>query len=156
VVDDQFKGRTDRDGRYVYTGRPVGTDVLVGVSAPFREREVSALRLVRLEGGLQTVRIWLDGSDGGVGALSQEDPDGDGRVDAFDRCPLEPETVNGFKDEDGCPDALAVVTLALVDAEGLAVVGAEVKVDGEAVGVTGPQGHIVLPELIPGYAVRVA
>jgi OOP family OmpA-OmpF porin len=33
-----------------------------------------------------------------------EDVDGDGIVDSRDRCPRKPETVNGFEDEDGCPD----------------------------------------------------
>jgi len=32
------------------------------------------------------------------------DADGDGFVDDLDRCPKEPETVNGFEDNDGCPD----------------------------------------------------
>ena len=32
------------------------------------------------------------------------DSDGDGIVDARDRCPLEPEDFDGFEDEDGCPD----------------------------------------------------
>lgn len=32
------------------------------------------------------------------------DADGDGIVDADDKCPLEPEDLDGFQDEDGCPD----------------------------------------------------
>ncbi|MEZ4401051.1 MAG: DUF4215 domain-containing protein [Kofleriaceae bacterium] len=32
------------------------------------------------------------------------DRDHDGIVDAEDTCPTEPETANGFEDEDGCPD----------------------------------------------------
>lgn len=32
------------------------------------------------------------------------DRDADGLVDADDRCPDEPEDVDGFSDEDGCPD----------------------------------------------------
>ncbi len=155
VVEDSYRGRTDRDGRFVYTGRPAGTEVIVGVSAPFRDRDVSALRLVRLEGGPQAVRFWLDGSDGGVGALAQEDPDGDGRIDAFDQCPHEPETKNGYKDEDGCPDALARVLLEVVDTEGAPVRGASVAADGVVVGRTRPDGTIVLPESIPGQTMRV-
>lgn len=34
------------------------------------------------------------------------DTDGDGFLDPDDTCPQEPETVNGFEDEDGCPDDL--------------------------------------------------
>jgi outer membrane protein OmpA-like peptidoglycan-associated protein len=37
------------------------------------------------------------------------DRDGDGIPDAKDRCPAEPESWNGFEDEDGCPDAGRVV-----------------------------------------------
>ncbi len=32
------------------------------------------------------------------------DADGDGVVDANDKCPLEPEDLDGFQDDDGCPD----------------------------------------------------
>jgi outer membrane protein OmpA-like peptidoglycan-associated protein len=32
------------------------------------------------------------------------DRDGDGLADNVDKCPDEPETYNGFQDEDGCPD----------------------------------------------------
>ncbi len=33
-----------------------------------------------------------------------QDRDGDGVGDRFDACPDQPETVNGYSDEDGCPD----------------------------------------------------
>ncbi|MEO7736108.1 MAG: OmpA family protein [Kofleriaceae bacterium] len=33
-----------------------------------------------------------------------QDSDGDGIVDRLDRCPTEPETVNGVADDDGCPE----------------------------------------------------
>lgn len=36
------------------------------------------------------------------------DSDGDGIADPNDRCPTQPETRNGFDDEDGCPDELPV------------------------------------------------
>ncbi len=32
------------------------------------------------------------------------DTDGDGVVDSKDRCPRQPETKNGYQDDDGCPD----------------------------------------------------
>ncbi len=35
-----------------------------------------------------------------------KDSDGDGIFDDKDKCPQEPETKNGFEDEDGCPDKL--------------------------------------------------
>jgi OOP family OmpA-OmpF porin len=37
------------------------------------------------------------------------DADGDGIPDAADKCPGEPETKNGYEDEDGCPDEKPVV-----------------------------------------------
>ncbi|MCC6898081.1 MAG: OmpA family protein [Polyangiaceae bacterium] len=33
-----------------------------------------------------------------------KDPDKDGILDPNDKCPKEPETKNGFQDDDGCPD----------------------------------------------------
>ena len=35
------------------------------------------------------------------------DYDGDGIPDSTDRCPTRPETANGFRDGDGCPDVVA-------------------------------------------------
>ncbi|MFB6079570.1 MAG: hypothetical protein ABEJ81_01005 [Haloferacaceae archaeon] len=35
------------------------------------------------------------------------DYDGDGIGDGADRCPTRPETTNGFRDGDGCPDVVA-------------------------------------------------
>ncbi len=35
-----------------------------------------------------------------------QDSDNDGIVDRLDKCPNEPETKNGYQDEDGCPDEL--------------------------------------------------
>jgi len=46
-----------------------------------------------------------------VVATNDPDGDGDGILDAFDRCPDEPETFNGINDHDGCPDT---GTVALV------------------------------------------
>ena len=40
------------------------------------------------------------------GCPSTRDSDGDGIIDSKDKCPNEPETVNGFEDDDGCPDEL--------------------------------------------------
>jgi outer membrane protein OmpA-like peptidoglycan-associated protein len=39
----------------------------------------------------------------------EPDMDHDGIPDAVDRCPTEPETYNGFQDEDGCPDRGRVI-----------------------------------------------
>lgn len=37
------------------------------------------------------------------------DSDGDGFIDSKDKCPQEPETKNGFEDDDGCPDEIPEV-----------------------------------------------
>jgi OOP family OmpA-OmpF porin len=36
----------------------------------------------------------------------EKDADRDGVVDRLDKCPAEPETYNGYQDEDGCPDVV--------------------------------------------------
>ena len=42
-------------------------------------------------------------------AAANRDNDGDGVLDARDRCPNEAETVNGIADEDGCPESTAAI-----------------------------------------------
>ena len=36
----------------------------------------------------------------------ESDSDFDSIPDSIDACPMEKETINGFKDADGCPDSL--------------------------------------------------
>src|SRR3954463_9432033 len=43
-------------------------------------------------------------SGGGLSGPSSSDQDSDGIVDANDQCVSQPETVNHWKDDDGCPD----------------------------------------------------
>ena len=53
---------------------------------------------------------WAPGPAAGGGARTEvppppvQDADGDGVDDAADRCPFEPETRNGIRDGDGCPE----------------------------------------------------
>ena len=42
------------------------------------------------------------------GSCQYLDFDGDGIADLHDSCPLEPETVNGYLDLDGCPDTVNI------------------------------------------------
>lgn len=49
----------------------------------------------------------LDGD--GVGDVCDDDRDGDLIPNDIDQCPDEPETYNGFEDEDGCPDEAEIV-----------------------------------------------
>ena len=44
--------------------------------------------------------------DGIIDALDPEDDDNDGLPNAVDKCPKQPETVNGYQDFDGCPDEI--------------------------------------------------
>ncbi len=48
---------------------------------------------------------------GAVGSTSatEADRDGDGIPDSADKCPDQPETQNGYEDDDGCPDRGRVI-----------------------------------------------
>jgi|APSaa5957512535_1039671.scaffolds.fasta_scaffold00325_56 hypothetical protein len=56
-----------------------------------------------------------DAGDGGIVASTfvdnTKDTDEDGIIDALDQCVLEAETVNGFLDEDGCPESTQTPTV---------------------------------------------
>ena len=95
---------------------------------------------------------------GVVGVSWEPDPypdrDLDGLVDREDRCPVQPEDIDTFDDDDGCPDRDAAIRLALSGDDGLPVESAYIE-------VTGPQdvtldGH-TQTRLHPGiYDVEVA
>src|SRR6185436_12965539 len=55
------------------------------------------------------------------------DTDGDGIPDSIDECEGEPETPNGFEDEDGCPDLAPQSPGRLVERIGFPYDSAEVK-----------------------------
>ncbi|MBD3315691.1 MAG: OmpA family protein [Chitinivibrionales bacterium] len=46
----------------------------------------------------------LTGTVGWSGFILPQDKDQDGIKDNLDRCPTDPEDIDGFEDEDGCPD----------------------------------------------------
>ena len=63
------------------------------------------------------VHPWMEGTifveaimSNSSGTASPTDTDGDGISDLPDKCPLDPETINGFQDTDGCPDTNPVTT----------------------------------------------
>ena len=58
-------------------------------------------------------RLFLGGGFGNLGEAAPKDLDLDGLVDALDACPSEPETKNGYKDEDGCPDQLGSIQVVV-------------------------------------------
>jgi len=154
-VDGLPKGRTDRSGAYRYVGRSAGTTLVVAIGEPRADRVISAMKSIRLDGGPQRLRMWLGGGDGGVGAVSARDSDGDGTVDTYDACPDQVEVVNGYLDGDGCPDELATVALRVVDPGGGAVSGAVVYANGAEIGRTGTDGTLTVPALIPGSIAMV-
>jgi OmpA-OmpF porin, OOP family len=55
-----------------------------------------------------------------VAVCPELDSDHDGIPDALDRCPNEPETVNGVDDDDGCPDT-GGVEVVRIDGDRLAI-----------------------------------
>ncbi len=85
------------------------------------------------------------------------DDDGDGALNGVDACPSEAETQNGYKDEDGCPDVLGKVEIAIVDEAGAGLAGATVTVDGKPAGTTGPNGLLALSaEQMPGSKLEIS
>lgn len=80
-----------------------------------------------------------------------KDTDGDGIVDKLDLCPSAPEVFNGWKDDDGCPDALADLTISVLDEEGKPLAGAEVfdGDDGSLLGVSDSDGKLAITGRMP-------
>lgn len=77
--------------------------------------------------GTPAYRVFVGGGLGASGA--PRDTDADGIVDADDACPERPETRNGLRDADGCPDALPILSVtATVD--DVAIPGATIVLDG--------------------------
>lgn len=62
------------------------------------------------------------------------DMDGDGLKDKEDPCPTRPETLNGWKDGDGCPDELAYIDVE-VRMAGVALKGIDYTVKGPGVDI---------------------
>lgn len=82
--------------------------------------------------GAAAFRIFLGGAFGNAGGAGTKDTDLDGITDDLDACPAEPETVNGYIDEDGCPDSLSTLSIDVrFNGESL---------DGARLVVTGPDG----------------
>jgi len=95
---------TENDYRRYGIRRDALTEILaVGDDGP---------QLLRRDGG--KLYVTRDGKatkelEEAAGAPSGEPPgdgDGDGLTDGDDRCPTVPETLNGYQDEDGCPDEI--------------------------------------------------
>jgi len=83
------------------------------------------------------------------------DVDADGLVDSQDACAEEPETLNGWMDEDGCPDGLADIDIVVQDADGVAVADVLVFADGQEVGRTNGSGRLATRGLLPETTVQL-
>ncbi len=86
---------------------------------------------------------------------AEPDQDGDGVPDATDACPRDAELPNGYRDEDGCPDELAVLRIKVKDAEGNLVPNAEVELDGTFIGNTNRDGRLAIADLHPDRTVEL-
>jgi len=98
AIRDALVSRGTDRARLVPAGlgpdRPIAPNNSVAGRAQNRRVELIALRPGE---GLRAIEGLLAG-------LPPPDADGDGIPDPLDACPFEPETYNGYKDEDGCPD----------------------------------------------------
>ena len=97
-------------------------------------------------------RLFLGGGFGRLGEAAPKDLDLDGLVDGLDGCPSEPETKNGYKDEDGCPDQLGTIQV-IVQLDGKEVTGGTTALkapDGsETQGSAQSPGELI-PNALPG------
>lgn len=111
----------------------VGVNVETRVESPLNpglitERRTPVEGILSLRGNSKSGAHWLAGASagftravgapqwrafigGGFGRAQDPDPDLDGILGSADLCPNEPEPVNGYQDEDGCPDDLASLTV---------------------------------------------
>jgi hypothetical protein len=101
--------------------------------------------------GASPLRAFLGGGFGGRARTAPADRDGDGLDDRADACPGEAESVNAYRDDDGCPDLLPriVFTAEQDDApseaftlEVTSPAGARTRGQGQ-VGVSGLPGDVV-------------
>lgn len=82
------------------------------------------------------------------------DADDDGINNRDDACREEPEVHNGYEDEDGCPDELGTMVVAVKTLAGEPVAGARVTVsDNDA--ITGAEGEATFADLLPGWTYGV-
>jgi OmpA-OmpF porin, OOP family len=108
--------------------------------------------------GAAAFRVFIGGGFGRTGPSAPRDRDGDGIPDKLDACPLEPETVNGYIDEDGCPDQLATLEIVTLW-QGQPIDGAELVITGplgEERGTSSaePWRREVVPETMWGVVAR--
>jgi len=79
--------------------------------------------------GTAVYRIFVGGGYGKMSAIGPIDRDLDGIMDALDSCRAEAEVINGYRDDDGCPDSLGNLLIQVYD-EGRIRAGIEVTAEG--------------------------
>jgi outer membrane protein OmpA-like peptidoglycan-associated protein len=82
------------------------------------------------------------------------DKDKDGLKGKADTCPEEPETRNGWKDADGCPDELGAVEVLVLNLDGQPVRGATVRLGSER-GLSADDGRIRFADRTPETVVTL-
>lgn len=93
---------------------------------------VGAATAVTQGAGAPRLRVFLGGGFGKITQPPPKDADLDGILDEVDACVDIPETFNGYKDEDGCPDDLANLAVSVVY-DGQPIDGAEVELNQSGV-----------------------
>ncbi|MDP3498854.1 MAG: OmpA family protein [Myxococcales bacterium] len=99
----------------VSRARPVDAGVAAPAGASRLDAGVTATPAVRLDAGVAAASAPAVRADGGVTPrtdvvvpvapiFAAADSDGDGVPDDADRCPVQQEDLDGFEDEDGCPE----------------------------------------------------
>lgn len=78
------------------------------------------------------------------------DTDGDGLVEPADRCPAEPEVVNGYRDDDGCPDVLTSIAIEARRGTTLARQAVVSVVDETGAERANAQGSVTIDKVVPG------
>lgn len=73
------------------------------------------------------------------------DTDGDGIPDSKDKCPKEPETYNGYKDDDGCPDKAPGALVEVTD-DGIKILD-QVQFATNSDKIVGPKSFKILDQV---------
>jgi outer membrane protein OmpA-like peptidoglycan-associated protein len=115
--------------------RELGTGSPVELLGSLRHRQPNGGFLtVGAAGGLSRAagaarfRIFVGGGFGRIQVPPPKDMDLDGLVDELDACVDKPETVNSWRDDDGCPDQLSDLDVQVVF-EGKPLPGAEIELN---------------------------
>ncbi|MBW2257764.1 MAG: hypothetical protein JRI25_24625, partial [Deltaproteobacteria bacterium] len=133
-------GRTAADGTLAVPDLIPGSIAMVEVAKADTDLLPTALQLDDLVEGMQSHEV----------VMQWKDTDGDGIVESADRCPYREESHNGYRDEDGCPDKLAMVVLKVFDDQGVALPGMPVSIRDREVGHTEADGRLRVRDLMPG------